>query len=245
MSELRPEDIYLTRAWLEKHGWVPTNTIPMFRNNSACIDADLCVVVDSKDYIIAKFHYMAEDGMKPSAKPYSFEVCGINNYVEMLDYDHTRLAMAAYVCHLTGFEEIDKAIGGVYGKDYYTLHYTTEWPTTKNVIVSLYETGEHKPQIGIVEVRIFRGESPQKGEAYIWNLFVDEQHRCKGYGRALLSDALDLAMLNDCHTAVLEWDKRESPQWVFDWYTRHGFDEKEFGPGYALMKKDMSNYANE
>ena len=48
------------------------------------------------------------------AMPDSFELVGLNNSVEMLDYDHTRLVMAAFVCHLTGFEQIDRAIGGVY-----------------------------------------------------------------------------------------------------------------------------------
>jgi hypothetical protein len=42
---------------------------------------------------------------------------------------------------------------------------------------------------------------------------------------------------------TLEWDRRDSPQWVFDWYTRQGFDEREFSEGYAMMVKDMTNYA--
>jgi len=114
MIEMKPEETYLTRAWLEKHGWVPTNTIPLFQHNSELIDADLCVIVDRKDYMIAKFHYMGDKAWEPSAMPDSFDVVGVNNFVEMLEYDHTRLVMAAFVCHLTGFGEIDKAIGGVY-----------------------------------------------------------------------------------------------------------------------------------
>lgn len=132
------------------------------------------------------------------------------------------------------------------GRDYFTRHFTTEWADTKNVVVSLYEAGDPLHiQIGIVEVRIFRGESKYKGEAYIWNLWVSEGHRRKGYGRALLSDALDLAMFNDCKAVTLEWDRRDSPQWVFDWYARQGFDEREFSDGYAMMVKDMTNYAKE
>ena len=133
-----------------------------------------------------------------------------------------------------------------YGRDYFTRHFTTEWTDTKNVVVSLYEAGDPlHMQIGIIEVRLFRGESKYKGEAYIWNLWVSEGHRRKGYGRALLSDALDLAMLNDCKAVTLEWDRRDSPQWVFDWYTRQGFDEREFSEGYAMMVKDMTNYVKE
>ena len=114
MIELQPEDIYLTRAWLEKHGWEPTNNIPLFQHDPELIDADLCVIVDRKEYMIAKFHYMGDKAWEPDAKPDSFEIVGVNNSVDMLEYDHTRLVMAAYVCHLTGFEQIDNAIGGVY-----------------------------------------------------------------------------------------------------------------------------------
>jgi hypothetical protein len=114
MSELKHEDIYLTRAWLEKHGWEPTNNIPLFQHNPEFIDADLCVIVDRKDYMVAKFHYMGEKAFEPSAMPDSFEVVGVNNYCDMLEYDHARLVMAAYVCNLTGFEQIDNALGGVY-----------------------------------------------------------------------------------------------------------------------------------
>ena len=132
-----------------------------------------------------------------------------------------------------------------YGRDYFTRHFTTKWTDTKNVVVSLYEAGDPQVQIGIIEVRLFCGESKYKGEAYIWNLWVSEGHRRKGYGCALLSDALDLAMLNDCKAVTLEWDRRDSPQWVFDWYIDQGFREREFSANYSLMVKDMTNYAKE
>jgi hypothetical protein len=38
---------------------------------------------------------------------------------------------------------------------------------------------------------------------------------------------------------ALEWSLEESPHWVFDWYCRLGYDEKEFGKGCALMKKEL------
>ena len=114
MIELKPEDTYLTRAWLEKHGWEQANRIPLFQHDPEIIDADLCVIIDRKDYMVAKFHYMGDKAFEPSAMPDSFEVVGVNNSCDMLEYDHTRLVLAAFVCHLTGFEQIDNAIGGVY-----------------------------------------------------------------------------------------------------------------------------------
>lgn len=111
MNEIKPEDEYLTRAWLEKHGWKPFRDDMPFHGELEC---DLVVIVTRKEYMIAKFHHMGDKAWEPSAKPDSFELVGLNNSVEMLDYDHTRLVMAAFVCHLTGFEQIDNAIGGVY-----------------------------------------------------------------------------------------------------------------------------------
>jgi len=112
LSETVPT--YLTRAWLIYHGWEPTNGIPLFQHNPDYIDADLCVIVDRKDYIVAKFHHMGNKAWDLDAKPDSFELVGVNNTVDLIDYDHTRLVMAAYVCHLTGFKQIDTALGGVY-----------------------------------------------------------------------------------------------------------------------------------
>jgi hypothetical protein len=40
---------------------------------------------------------------------------------------------------------------------------------------------------------------------------------------------------------ALEWSLKESPQWVFDWYTLLGYDEKEIGNGCALMKRPLTN----
>lgn len=111
---VNPEEIYLTRAWLLTHGWEQTNRIPLFQHDPEIIDADLCVIVDRKMYMIAKFHYMGDKAWEPSAMPDSFDVVGVNNNAELLEYDHTRLVLAAFVCHLTGFEVIDRAIGGVY-----------------------------------------------------------------------------------------------------------------------------------
>ena len=105
---------YLTRAWLLAHGWGQANRIPLFRHDPEIIDADLCVIVDRKMYMIAKFHYMGDKAWEPSAMPDSFDVVGVNNNAELLEYDHTRLVMAAYACNITGFKDIDKALGGVY-----------------------------------------------------------------------------------------------------------------------------------
>lgn len=124
-----------------------------------------------------------------------------------------------------------------YGKDYYTLQYRTEWTNTDNVVISLYENG-NTMQAGIVEVTVFK-TGDRRGEAYLWNLHVTEDCRGRGYGRALLSEAYDVAMLADCDRITLDWELKDSPYWVFDWYVREGFDEREFGRGCAFMVKPV------
>ena len=99
------------------------------------------------------------------------------------------------------------------------------------------ETGE---QQGIVEVAAYKAGKHQ-GEAIIWNLYVNEQHRRHGLARRLMEKAQEAARQSGCHTAALEWSLRESPHWVIDWYYRIGFDEKEFGRDCSLMKKDIKN----
>ena len=118
--------------------------------------------------------------------------------------------------------------------------YTTEWPTATNVVISLldaeYPDTYEPTQIGIVEVKAFKS-GPHKGEAYIWNLHVNEDQRGNGGGKILLRAAINAAIVLGCDAATLDWSIEESPEWVFDWYMRNGFDERQFGRGCAFMVK--------
>jgi hypothetical protein len=46
-----------------------------------------------------------------------------------------------------------------------------------------------------------------------------------------------------CDRITLDWELQDSPQWVFDWYVREGFDEQEFGRGSAFMVKSVKENA--
>ena len=125
-------------------------------------------------------------------------------------------------------------------EEYYTETYITEWKDKDNVIISMWKQdlstlNEVSWQVGVVELAVHkRGE--HEGEALVWNLYVDEPERRKGLARRLMDEARKTAKHLGAHTCALEWSLRESPNWVFDWYCRLGYDEKEFGPGYSLMK---------
>ena len=124
---------------------------------------------------------------------------------------------------------------------YYTETYITEWKDKDNVIISLwhydYDTSE---QVGVVELAVYK-HGEHEGEALVWNLYVDEEYRRKGLARELMQEAHKTAKHLGVKVTALEWSLKESPQWVFDWYCRLGYDEKEFGPGNALMKRPLTN----
>jgi len=122
--------------------------------------------------------------------------------------------------------------------DYITQSYRTEWNDCVNIVIMLYEEPAGK-QIGIIEVRAFRGDSPHNGEALLWNLTIDKAHRRKGLGQRLLHEAEEAARCEGSTVAVLEWSLHDSPRWVAFWYARQGYDEKEFSNVYTLMKKEL------
>jgi GNAT superfamily N-acetyltransferase len=126
-------------------------------------------------------------------------------------------------------------------EEYYTETYITEWKDKDNVIISLYKDGYSvSEQVGVVELAVYK-HGEHEGEALVWNLYVDEDHRRKGLARTLMDEAHKTAKHLGAKVTTLEWSLKESPYWVIDWYRRLGYDEKEFGPGNALMKRLLTN----
>ena len=117
----------------------------------------------------------------------------------------------------------------------YIKTYQTRWNDKDNFI---FIGGRGSRIMACIEMTVFK-EGDHKGEAYLWNLHVDEQYRLCGFGRELIDCALESARIFNCTRATLEWDIKDSPQWVFDWYTRLGFEEKKFGKGCAWMEKKL------
>ena len=122
---------------------------------------------------------------------------------------------------------------------YYTETYITEWKDKDNVIISMWHGDDDTAQqVGVVELAVYK-HGEHESEALVWNLYVDEDHRQKGLARRLMDKARKTAKHLGAKVTALEWSLKESPYWVFDWYTRLGYDEKEFGPGCSLMKMEI------
>lgn len=55
---------------------------------------------------------------------------------------------------------------------------------------------------------------------YIWDLYVDNETRGKGLATYLLDTAISFCYGQG---ALLDFDTKESPIWVYEWYKRKGF----------------------
>lgn len=77
--------------------------------------------------------------------------------------------------------------------------------------------------------------------AYIYALWIDEEHRCKGEAKKLLQRAEQIAK-DAGHVAVfLEWKEADSPREVYQHlYLNTGYSEMASDQGYALLKKDLA-----
>jgi len=131
-------------------------------------------------------------------------------------------------------------------EEYYTETYITEWKYKDNVIISMWHQNEldDTEQVGVVELAVYKHGEHQY-EALVWNLYVDEEHRHKGLARRLMEEAHKTANHLGAKVTALEWSLEESPHWVIEWYFRLGYDDKEFGTGYALMKRTLTNYGKD
>ena len=82
-------------------------------------------------------------------------------------------------------------------------------------------------------------ESEKKNIAFIHDFSVIPPARKQGIGKELLSLAIEQAKKRGCKAVELNYNSETTPLWVFDWYERNGFDEKEFGGHNSLMRKEL------
>lgn len=122
-------------------------------------------------------------------------------------------------------------------EEYCIETYITKWKDSDNVIISLwhcedFDNNIHE-QVGVVEIRC-----KHNGEAIVWNLYVNEEHRGKGLAMKLMDEAHNTAKQLGAKITTLEWSPNESPYWVIEWYFRLGYDKKEPDNGYVLMARE-------
>lgn len=76
--------------------------------------------------------------------------------------------------------------------------------------------------------------------AWFWNFQIKPVFRGKGVGKEIMTAAIEDAKANHCTTIKLNYDWRDSPKWVREWYERLGFKEEGFdNQGVVTMKKEL------
>lgn len=99
----------------------------------------------------------------------------------------------------------------------------------------LTEHGEGKIQVDLLE-----NDSSYGHTAFIWDLYVREDCRGRGIAKQLMGYALQRAKDYGYTTATLEWELKDTIREIAWWYSRLGFEDKEFGNGCSLMVKDLT-----
>lgn len=109
-----------------------------------------------------------------------------------------------------------------------------DWHTFKRVLIVKLEANSS------VQVELGK-DNDGTPLAYICALWVDPKHRRKGIGRELLHEAEKQCVERGCNRAMLDWSKARggTPYWTLEWYNRQGWQEVEFGKGYARLKKEL------
>ena len=93
-------------------------------------------------------------------------------------------------------------------------------------------------QYGSVLVDITSSPNGKDRKAFIFSLNVEEEHRNKGIGTALLKQAEKYIKNQSIQTVELEWIS-PTPLWVYNMYIKNGYQEKDFDDGYSRLYKDL------
>lgn len=100
---------------------------------------------------------------------------------------------------------------------------------------------------GSASVQLELWDEPQdwdgfKGKVFLFALWVDETLRRQGLASRLMDRAEQIARENGHEYVYLDWSIKESPNEIFEWYVRRGYDDVAFSVGEnanALMRKKL------
>jgi GNAT superfamily N-acetyltransferase len=107
---------------------------------------------------------------------------------------------------------------------------------TKEIVIVMNEHG-----IASAQMHLYPKVQNFGGTAWIWALYVDVHYRKKGLATEYLNVLESIAKREGHKSVFLEWELKNSPRWVLEWYERMGYEVKEFdGRGsYCLMEKKL------
>lgn len=95
-----------------------------------------------------------------------------------------------------------------------------------------------------VQLEIF--DKPQFGSlnitAFIYNLWTAPEHRRKGYAKRMLAVAEREAASHGQSSVFLDWNLKDTPHAIREWYMRNGYAEVGFNStgDYSRLKKELN-----
>lgn len=87
---------------------------------------------------------------------------------------------------------------------------------------TIIATTEDKP-VGTCMVDYAKIDEKHTGEAFLWNLWVNPDHRNMGVASKLMAEAREDAIERKCDNITLEWCAVDTDGWTLDWYKRMGY----------------------
>lgn len=112
------------------------------------------------------------------------------------------------------------------------------WADSRRLLI-VDERNHGSVQVVIPNADVEDNRLRGKADALICCLWVDEGYRRQGSAAYMLEAAEREARRLGCKSVCLEWDIRESPEWVERWYQRLGYEVREFGRGCSLLVKKL------
>lgn len=87
---------------------------------------------------------------------------------------------------------------------------------------------------GSIQLNLYAEKQDFGGTACIYALWVDEIQRRRGIAKRLLGRAEKIAIEAGHRDIVLDYNYKDTPRGVFDWYKRQGYNVE-----FAEMKKEL------
>lgn len=91
-----------------------------------------------------------------------------------------------------------------------------------------------------IQLNLYNAEQEFSDTAFIYALWVEPKYRRQSRAKKLLATAENIALKNGYKFALLEWEKKDSPKWVLEWYLRTGYKEIKSDELGCLLKKSLN-----
>lgn len=94
-------------------------------------------------------------------------------------------------------------------------------------------------EFGSVQLELYKEKQNFGGTCWLWDLFVLSEYRKQGHAKRLLKRVEEIAKAEGHKDVVMEWDEKNTPYEVLQWYLRSGYRAILERRGYCLLEKKL------